>query len=344
MTDWQQDVNEHANGIKGDTPLKEIVPDLVNQVPIDAFHVLYLGMCKRLTKQMLHVKKAAPAAKMKPVKSQIDEELVSTFRLRYPTEFLRRPRAINVPKYKSAEWRHLATAAFPIVSGALEDHKHGQYTKIWGTFVFLTRAMELPDDQFNELVQRFDIDKAMTDFYERYTRVFGLKNCAPNVHMYYHILHARKKLSLNRMTTEPYESFYAILKKSYHPGTKSMGKQMLMQVYTSYLGRGRDHVCTPRVQIRPLGKSRCNDSIIVTHDGFYEIKDRSPNGHYLCKKYTTRIYKHPGVPHLPFHLVKTFRSIGQKDELVEVDAADIIGKAVKCMNILSYIPFDTLYG
>lgn len=338
MNDWEQDERLQRNGIKGFTPLKMICPDLVKQVPIDIHQVLYLGMGKRVVEQMLQITAG--------VKDVIDQQLSSTLCVLYPAEFIRKPRPVDVATYGSAEWRHLIIAGFPVVSSALDTFNVSKGNKLWGYFVFLVRGMLLPDDLFTKLKNGWDMDKTMKEFYHLYVEVFAIKDCAPEVHMFYHVLQARKNRTIGRMTTEPFQCFYTLLKKSYEPGTRSTAKQMLEHVIAAYMGTGQNrHVCVAKLLLRERKeKARVNDSIIITETGFYEINDREQNGDFICRRFDTRHYKHPAATNLPFHLVRVFRTTGMNDGEVYVHPGDIIGKGVKCNDVLSYIPDDALLG
>ncbi len=351
MEGWKKDVEEASvtarscNGIKGPTPLAEIVPDLINQVPIDVFHVLYLGMTKRVVKNLLGIRKTTQSVAMRKVKETIDARLCNLDEVMYPSEFLRRPRPINLPKYKSAEWRHLASAAFPIISDTLWESNMPSLNKLWAHFVFLLKAVQLHDVGFEELCKQCPIDKIMENFYKLYVAAFKERECAPNVHMFYHVVNARKKMNLRLMSTEPFESFYAILKKSYHPGTKSIGKQILVQVYSAYQTREGDHKCQPSLRVRPTTKARTNDSLILSTDGyFYKVTKKLGTGNYLCRRIFTKVYRHPSAPELPFKLVFVRKFDGTSMLQKQVKYEEIAGKAVLCRSVISLVPEACLYG
>ena len=185
----------------------------------------------------------------------------------------------------------------------------------------------------------------MTTFYRLYIRVCKKRSCAPNLHMFHHLLEARKKKDFRQMTTETFESSYAILKCSYQVGTKSQGKQMLERIYTLLLGQARKHSCRRRYRIRPKTDAKYNDSLIVTNDhGFYRVYGKLASGNYACKKLVIGQFNYPHAPSLPFHKLWTHQLLGELPALHEILQTDIIGKAVICKGVITLLSHASLYG
>ncbi len=348
MEAWLQDIAASAinkqHGIKGDTPLRKLVSCLIKQVPLDVFHIVYLGMVKRIIKQVFRIKDAGPTGIMREVKARVDKEITNVNCVQYPSDFSRRPRPISLPMYKSSEWRSLVTAGFMLVTDAFEEFKQTAATKLWGYFVFLVKSFLLPNEQFNELLATCNLKSVMNIFYRLYVRVCQKRSCAPNVHMFHHLLQARKEQEFTEATTEPFEASYAILKKSYQVGTKSQGKQMLERMYTVLLAKDQ-HFCKRKLRIRPKTKAKYNDSLIVTKDHrFYKVVGRLADENYVAKRIVTGHFSYPHTPALPFQKIWTHKYLGEMTRLHEVAPGDIIGKAVICKDIITLLTEASIFG
>ena len=349
MQKWIEDIaaaqENKQNGIKGDTPLRKLVDDLISQVPLDVFHVVYLGLVKRIIKQVLRIKDTGATGIMKEVKAKVDKDMKDKTSIQYPSDFSRRPRPINLPVYKSSEWRNLATAAFYLLTTAFEDFHQAAANKLWGHFVFLVKAFLLPNSLYSELENNCNLKAIMTNFYKLYMRVCNKRSCAPNVHMFHHLLTARKRLEFSQMSTEPFESAYAILKRSYHVGTKSQGKQMLERVYTLIIGQADRHSCRPKYRIRPKTKARYNDSLIATKNHrFYQVQGKLVTGNYACKRLVIGRFDYPHAPTLPFQKLWTHKYLGELPALREISPNDVIGKAVICRDVITLLPHGAIFG
>ncbi len=327
-------------GINGETALNQLVSDLDKQIPLDTFHVLYLGMVKRMVKNVLQLKKdGKPSAVMKEVKKLIDANLPL---LHYPSEFSRDPRPIETPHYKSSEWRNLVTVAFDVVTQSLLRLHQRPTARVWEYFVFLVRGLQLDNNMFTDLKQAVNLHDIMSKFYKLYTKEFKPGSCAPTVHMFYHLLDQRETGSVAEHSTEVFESFYGLVKQSYHPGTKSMGKQIMESIYT-YYSSVQNHSCQRRLRLKPKGKGKRDDSLVYTQSGFYVLKKRIGHGLFRATKLETKAYKSDVCPELPFHKVLVFQEsrLGTMSETIRRE--DVIAKAVRCNDLISMVPPDALF-
>ena len=347
---WLRDIKasryEKKNGIKGDTPIRKLVQDVVKQVPLDVFHVVYLGMVKRVVKQILRIKDQGGATGiMKDVKALIDKNIKDTRCIKYPSDFSRRPRPINLAVYKSSEWRNLVTAGFFLFTTALEEFKQPTVNKLWGYFIFLIKAFLLPTELWRELKDSCNLKAIMITFYHLYAKVCKKRTCAPNVHMFYHLLDARDDLEFSQMSTEAFEAAYAILKRCYQVGTKSQGKQMLERLYLLLVSKGQHHSCSRKWRVSPKLKAKYNDALIVTKDHrFYRVEGKLVTGMYAGKRLVLGRFDYPHAPALPFNNLWTHRYLGEQQQLFEISPADVIGKAVLCKNIITLVPREALFG
>ena len=349
MESWIRDIEASAtnkqHGIKGDTPLRKLVSCLIAQVPIDVFHVVYLGLAKRIIKQVLRIKDQGATGIMKEVKAKVDKDIRDVNCVQYPSDFSRRPRPISVPMYKSSEWRSLVTAGFPLLTFAFDEFRQPAANKLWGYFIFLVKAFLLPNELYEDLKTVCNLKLIMTNFYKIYVRVCKKRSCAPNLHMFHHLLEARNTMEFSDMSTEVFESAYAILKKSYQVGTKSQGKQMLERLYTLLLANADKHSCRRKMRIRPKTKGKYNDSLIVAKDHrFYRVEGKLANGNYAAKRLVLGNYTYPHAASLPFHKLWTHKVLGELPALKEISPDIILGKASICKNIITLLPHGAIFG
>ncbi len=344
--EWKEDAAKatrfgSVKGVIGNTALFQLVNDVDKQVPLDTFHVLYLGMAKRMVKNVLQLKKdGRPSAVMREVKAIIDKSLPL---LHYPSEFSRFPRAIEVPHYKSSEWRNLVTCGFDTVTQALLRLHQKAYARVWEHFVFLVRGLQLDHNMFTELKQAVNLKEVMARFYKLYVKEFKPGSCPATVHMFYHLLEQRDTGSVTEHSTEVFESFYGLLKQAYQPGTKSMGKQIMENVYNYYNSTSNKHRCKPRLRLRPKGKGRSDNSLVVTQSGYYMIRDRVGPGLYDANKIDTAAYKSVSCPDLPFHKVHVYKEIRVANRLETISSDDVFAKAVRCNDLIMMVPPDALH-
>ncbi len=349
MTSWLEDIEASKfakqHGIKGDTPLRKLVQDLNQDVPLDTFHVLYLGLVKRLLKQLLKIKDAGPTGIMKEVKAKIDTDLKDTKCIQYPSDVSRHPRPINLAVYKSSELRNLATAAFYILTEAFEYYHQPAASKLWGYFIYLVKAFLLPNELYIQLESSCNLKAIMNTFYRLYIKVCKKRTCAPNVHMFHHLLEARSTEEFSQMSTEPFESAYAVLKRCYQPGTKSQGKQMLQRLYTLLLAQEDKHSCSRKIRIRPKTKAKYNDSLIATKEHlFYRVEGKLASGNYACKRLVICRFEYPHAPSLNFQKLWTHRLLGELPTLREISPSNVMGKVVLCRDVLTLLPVGALFG
>ena len=346
MADIEASKTSKQYGIKGDTPLRKLVKDVVKQVPLDVFHIIHLGMTKRIIKQVLKITPSgASSGIMKEVRQLFDKQIQDPAKIQYPSDFSRRPRRLNMAVYKSSEWRNLTTAAFYLLTCGFEQFHQPAANKLWGYYVFLVKGFLLPNDLYEELKDSCNLKAVMTSFYKLYVRVCKKKTCAPNIHMFHHLLKARDEREFSGMSTEPFEAAYAIIKKSYHPGTKSQGKQMMERLYTLYIAQGKKHSCQRKLRVRPKTKGKYNDSLIVTKNHrFFRVLGKLVSGNYAAKRLVIGQFSYPHAPALPFHKLWTHRLLGEMDALHEVSPDDVIGKAVICHDVITLLTPSAIFG
>lgn len=108
-------------------------------------------------------------------------------------------------------------------------------------YTFLVRAYNYDDDVLGEVAGFLlettskPLEQLHGDFYFHFQEGFCVKvqeKCVPNVHAFYHLLKSRRWSGpLWKTSAEPFESIYAILKRSSQAGTPNTPKQCLENFY-----------------------------------------------------------------------------------------------------------------
>ena len=177
-----------------------------------------------------------------------------------------------------------------------------------------------------------------------YEKAFGKSACAPNIHIFHHLLGQRDYLTLAECSTEPFESFYNIVRSAYRPGTSSIGKQILTNALLYYLGKMALHQCVRSMVLREKGKDNSDESYIFTCQGFYRILRKEGDHTYRTCRVLTETYK-PGVcDDLPWSDigVRKFKEITEEEQTWT--RKDVVLKAARCNDVIVTIPTDALHG
>lgn len=331
-----------VKGIRGRSIILDYVDDIIKQVPIDNFHVTYLGIAKRLVNKLLQLRShGGPSASAREVLERMNKLLKET---KFPSEFQRDPRDFNEARFKASEWKNLVVATFPALYQPLHDMGQKSYAKLWLYFVYLTLGMLQDNDTYNRLKNTLKLRNVMEKFYRLYEKEFGQGACAPNLHLYYHLLDQREHLSLARCSTEPFEAFYALVRESYRANTGSLGKQILQNVYLTYAGRCDTHRCKKEKTLRPKLKDRKNDSYIYTKKGWFKIIKKLGHSKYQCIRVKTALFRPQECPLLRFEHVGVYIFRCHLNEEVCVKRTSVLMKGVRCAKFITAIPMDALFG
>ncbi len=329
-----------VHGVKGVSCLTELFEDIITSVPIDTFHAVYLGMVKKLWKEIWQM---SGTGRIPSHLEEAKKEFDSLYRkIEVPYEMQRRPREVDLNSFKCSEWKSLALFGFPILVPILDSYGLRCQAKVLIQFVYLVRALLSSDEVFKAVEAAVNLDDLMAKFYRNYEHTFGARACIPSVHLFYHLLEQRRRDSITTTSTELFETFYGLIRSAYHTGTVSMGKQMTDNVIVHY--EAKNHNCYRTFRVRPKEKDIHNDSLLWTTKGFVRVVKNSEKGRYTCRlfqysRYTTDIVKK--LCFASFGVVKIRR---ETESFVEIKKSQILAKCVKAANVLVAIPFETLYG
>ncbi len=336
-----EETNETVYGVKGRSCVLELFDNVMTGVPIDYFHAVYLGLARKIMKEILGTSQVyLRRARHRHVRQNINARWPA---VHVPSEVQRRPRRIDEASFKASEWKSLTFLGFPIVLSALVGVNMRQEARAFTYFVFLCRCLVVSRAQHDRVRQEVDLGQVMKKFFKAYTKAFGRSACIPSLHLFSHLIDQRQNDPLSVTSTEGFESFYAIIKKQFKTGTTSVGKQVLENLFGFYNGQ-LSHNCRKKYRYRPVEQDVKHDCWIKTADGYFKIVQQEDNGRVTCRKVQTERYTPDVVRTLPFHLIGVARFKRLLEEEREYGPEDIIEKVVKVERVMVSLPFDILYG
>ena len=273
-------------GYNGKSALLDLLPgfDIVENVPVDPMHLLYLGIARALFELLFHVgqNRATNMKRPRATTKGLDMKLP---RLQTPTEIVRRPRAIDFKNYKASEWRNLVLYYFPIV---LEELPEGLPRQMWLEFSFLARAYSLDEESYNSL--QVDLKELALKWYRNFHHLFGKTNMRYNLHLISHLERIRKHGPFPEISAFDFESSFAVSTRVQKCGTTSVGLQGMRHTYI----RPREgHACKKKIIYRKKRTPRSNDTLVYTCNGIYEIVEPLEAFNLLVKKVITTTYFPP---------------------------------------------------
>ncbi len=312
-------------GYRGYSEILDILPDfdIIESIPADPMHMLYLGVARALTELLFNVGETRPTNLTEGRQStrQLDEALV---RVKVPTELPRRPRAMDFKNWKGSEWRHLVLIYFPIVAEALRP---GICRELWLEFSFLCRAYSIPNEYFDALDKNY-LTSLAHNWYYRYFATFGELNMRYNVHLLIHLLRIRVHGAFPDISAFFFESSFAVGGRAQHVGTSSLGLQFMRQ---SYLRPLNGHTCAKKIKYSVRTTSKRRDDLLYAERSCYElVEDPEPHDHFLkVRKINVTTYFPPGGNHLDFTNVGVFKFLSVAAEEQYLRRDHVLGKLIQ---------------
>ncbi len=177
----------------------------------------------------------------------------------------------QVPFFKGHEWKALVLTAFPSIVRHTTDLQDKETGRLWAIYAFLLRSYTVNDEMFARTDHVY-LRTLHKEFYELYNTVFGPEHMTFNVHAHYHMDINRASGRQHLISTEPFESMYGDIKKSFAPGTTSIGKQFLHKILMKYLDH-KENQCKYRIMIKDTPPNlRRDDSLLTdTKWKFYKV-------------------------------------------------------------------------
>ena len=170
-------------------------------------------------------------------------------KIKIPTEFPRKTRYPNPAVLKASEWRTISVAGFVHLATVFRDPRQARKRYFWllqvttaqsTSFVrhfklmlkilqgFLIRSFVLPDEEYQVLRARVDVDldQLVKSWEQTYQELYGVEEMTYNVHVFTHACLIRQKGPLPLLSAFPFEDHYSSFKKWYQDGTLNQPKQV----------------------------------------------------------------------------------------------------------------------
>ena len=227
-------------GLKGRSEVLDYLPDfdVVENIPVDPLHLLYLGVARSLFELIFNVGDNRQTNLIRrrgreKVEDGLDKVLPTILT---PRELTRRPRCMDFKNYKGQEWRNLVLFYLPLVLDVMQP---GLTRKIWLGYCYLARAYSLPEYAFRRLNKRF-LKSIATQWYHDYYRAFGGTNMRYNIHLLWHLERIIVHGPFSEISAFPFEGSFSASNRAQKVGTSSIGLQSMTQ---SFLRPSNGHRC-----------------------------------------------------------------------------------------------------
>lgn len=228
--------HKRTRGITDVSPLLHVQQpgfNIVLDVPVDAFHLLYEGVTKAILVRCF-IKCQNFYSRTKFSELTLVYENTSVF-----SETARRPAPILVKQLKGNQLQTLTLAVFPCLIDFMADG-----TGVWQTrrrviavYTFLSRLYHYGDQRLEEASRQLrhttvrSLEALHEIFYAEYTDSFvtgSKQRVTINVHVFAkHLLASRRRTgALWKTSTEAYEASYSVMARCYHEGTNNVAKQI----------------------------------------------------------------------------------------------------------------------
>ncbi len=332
-----EDREEVCRGIKKVSPLASLsYLDLIRDIPCEPMHLIHLGIVRRI----LNLSFMCGSSKAKDVtfKRASDEALnAALLRTKSLPEFSRRTRRLDLANYKAEEFRNVVMGFWPAFLNALPT----KTVTTWILTVYLVRAFNLPRRDLQELMDRVDLKRTLKFWYEEYEHAYGTVNCSYNVHVFSHLDLVCAVDDLSELSAVDYEDQYNLLKRSYRPGTTSIGTQALQNLN---VGKFYKHSCRKPRTVSLMATDRVEDRYVFTSDKKIVLLT-AIDGDAMTGRVVPVA---PGLfvgAGLDLTDVWCFRKADVAEdtwETVQISPNNVVGKCVFCEGIFSAFTFQML--
>lgn len=328
-------------GIKGRSILLNIdYFDFVCAIPTEYMHLLALGVIKRLLELTFSVGESRTRITKRPLLSPEVFNVIMK-KIKVVKEFPRRARQLDLSVMKAQELRNVIIFYFPIVTKCLVGWD--KEIKMWEMLAFMIRACILPEVEY-ENVNTNQIKYCQKNFYIIYQSLFGEKNCTYSIHILAaHLLIMRSMGPLTETSAFRFENFYAELRRSFHPGSVSVLKQMLQTVLLKRVLC--NHVCEEKMYFSEKDTQlECNSLIYVYENDthvIYQINSIDDND-LICNQLGNHTIDLPHTNMLNWSTVGVYRKGGLSSTNVKISRDQVDGKVIRVENYLLTCPVNIL--
>ncbi len=314
-------------GYKGKSALVDLLPgfDVVDQIPVDPMHVLYLGVARCLFELLFAVGQNR-LPKSSPPRAKLDGLNADLRTLQVASELARRPRAMDFKNWKGSEWRNLVLFFFPPVIAHLP--KENLRRQMWLEFTYLCRAYSLDKVSFSRLDKK-KLRKLAQKWYRNYHKEFSSYNMRYNVHLMLHLERIRIHGPFPEISAFQFEGSFAASSRAQKAGTSCVGMQAMRQ---SYLRPREGHTCRKSLKLRSTTTPRTNDTLIYTEEACYVIAEEPRQGdhHLRVKKILATAYFADvrGSSDLDFAAIGVSKYLSTEATVTTIRRSDVKGKLI----------------
>ncbi len=309
-------------GYKGRSEILNVLPDfdVIDKVPVDPMHLLFLGVCRSLFELLFAVGENRPRKLSTPRQStkKLDYALGQ---LKVPSEMPRRARAMDYKNWKGSEWRALVLFYFPIVVLCLRP---GIEREIWLEFCYLCRAYSLEDRYYNNLDKDF-LKYLGTRWYNKYYDAFGDLNMRYNVHLMSHLQRIREQGSFPEISAFPFEGSFAAAARGQQVGTSSLGLQSMRYTYLRPL---KGHLCKKKISFDTKTTSRRQNDLLHSERSCFQLVETPKPGDnfFKVRKLNVTTYFPPDGSSLDFTDIGVFKYLSTTQNVQYLQRDNVIGK------------------
>lgn len=256
----------------GLSPLLDLPIDMVNSFTLDAMHLLYLGVMKKLLDCWIHGK--LPFRKLSHNSKTQLSALLLRLKNQIPQEFQRTTRSLDeIAKFKATEFQFILLYIGPIIFKTVLD------SDVYKHFMLLHVACRILSMK-NIAIEKCDYARRfLKAFVSLVPAFYGEQFLIGNVHSLLHIADdvSFMQCPLSAINAFPFENTLGIIKKLLRNGNKPLA-QICRRFNEIYSLRGCQAVVPPLINI--LKKSKPNPSGICIKRLMYKgvvLTTTSPN-------------------------------------------------------------------
>ncbi len=344
--------------------------DVILQGPLDAMHLLAYGLSQKLfllcfmALTLIGAKNKGrgkgKSNRKKLAARRKDRKRIQTLgkvlsKIKVPCEIQRRPREVDVAKWKTSEWMFMGMYVFVYIAHSALLKGRGRKRKILLLFCYIYRAVYAGDDEW-ALLGEVNVERAVKRLQRLCEKEFGEGVATFNDHcVFAHLVETRSKHgAMHRYSTWRYEDAIHKVLRSYKKGTPHEGLQAMENRYYTFQ---QNHICPSkkRLKITTRGRaSKTDDSLLWTEKGFFRVEGILPPGdRFRCRPIETRPFStaDQNLQELRWKMVGVSRlakrwgrrpAIQKEGELVTIARDDIKGKAVIIEDLIISMPREWL--
>lgn len=206
---------------------------------------------------MLNIPGSKKASRVRRIKLDQLDPLITMIKV--PCEFSRRSCSLMQP-LKAENYRNLALFFFPVILEALQDTKAKQ---IWARFCYIMRMSYGPTEELHQTPAK-EREACQQKFHQTYLQYFGNGPASYNFHLLTHLFSLLVHGPLPERSAVAFESSFAIVRRSFRPGTRNVPKQIMEAMY---LRLAKGHTCEKLMTVKPqTASTKYDDSLLYKFD------------------------------------------------------------------------------